>query len=91
MQEEGWVYTIYTTLNTKNRDIGYLFLDIELYAVKELEILQKYIDLEDIFNKKDTQTLPNPILVKYKIDIEDKQPPFKLLYNLLENKLVVLY
>jgi len=39
MQEEGWVYTIYTTLNTKNRDIGYLFLDIELYAVKELEIL----------------------------------------------------
>jgi len=33
------VYAIYTTLNTKNGDIGYLFSDIRLYAVKELEIL----------------------------------------------------
>jgi len=33
------VYTIYTTFNTKNRDVEYSFLDIRLYAVKELEIL----------------------------------------------------
>ena len=26
-----------------------------------------------------------------KIDIGDKQPPFRLLYNLLENKLAVLH
>ena len=46
------MYTIYTTLNTKNGDIGYLFLDIQLYIVMELEILQEYIDLEDVFNKE---------------------------------------
>jgi len=28
-----------TTLNTKNRDTGYLLLDVRLYIVKELEIL----------------------------------------------------
>jgi len=28
---------------------------------------------------------------KYKINIGDKKPPFRLLYNLLENKLAVLY
>jgi len=39
MQEEGWAYAIYTTLNTKNGDVEYLFLDVWLYAVKELEIL----------------------------------------------------
>ena len=39
MQEKGWVYTMYATLNPKNKDIGYLFLDIRLYIVKELEIL----------------------------------------------------
>jgi len=39
MQEEGWVYTIYATLNPKSRDAEYLFLDVRLYAVKELEIL----------------------------------------------------
>ena len=81
---------MYATLNTKNRETGYLFLNIQLYAAKELKILQKYADLEDVFNKEATQTLPNPILVKYKIDIGDKQPPFRLLYNLLKNKLVVL-
>ena len=52
MQEEGWAYTIYTTLNTKNREIGYLFLDVWLYIAKELEILQEYIDLKDISNKE---------------------------------------
>jgi len=90
VQEKGWAYTIYTTLNTKNRDIGYLFLDIRLYAVKELEILQEYMDLKNVANKEAAHTLPNPILVKYKIDIGDKEPPFRLLYNLLENKLGVL-
>jgi len=30
---------MYTTLNTKNGDAEYLFLDIRLYIVKELEIL----------------------------------------------------
>jgi len=39
MQEEGWVYAIYTTLNPKSRDTEYLFLDVRLYAVKELGIL----------------------------------------------------
>ena len=69
----------------------YLFLDIWLYAVKELEILQEYADLKDIIDKEAVHTLPNPILVEYKIDIGDKEPPFGPLYNLLENKLVVLY
>jgi len=35
-------------------------------------------------------TLPNPILVEHKIDIGDKKPPFRPLYNLLKNKLAVL-
>jgi len=39
MQEEGWVYAIYATLNPKSRDAEYLFLDVWLYTVKELEIL----------------------------------------------------
>jgi len=91
MQKEGWVYTIYATLNTKNRDAEYLFLDIRLYIVKELEIPQEYIDLKDITNKEAAHTLPNPILVEHKIDIKDKEPPFRPLYNLLENKLAVLY
>jgi hypothetical protein len=30
------------------------------------------------------------MLVKHEIDIGDNEPPFGLLYNLLENKLVVL-
>ena len=66
-------------------------MDIRLYIVKELEIPQKYIDLEEVSNKEAAQTLPNPILVKHKIDIGDKEPPFRPLYNLLENELVVLY
>ena len=68
-----------------------MFLNIQLYIVKKLEILKKYIDLKDVSNKKATHTLLNPILVKYKIDIRDKEPPFRLLYNLLENKLAVLH
>ena len=80
----------YATLNTKNRDVKYSFLNIRLYAVKELEIPQEYIDLKDIANKEATHTLLNPMLVKYKIDIGDKKSPFGPLYNLLENKLVVL-
>ena len=52
MQEKEWAYTIYTTLNPKNKDIGYLFLDIRLYIVKKLEIPQEYIDLEKISNKE---------------------------------------
>ena len=63
---------MYATLNTKNGEIGYLFLDVWLYIVKELEILQEYIDLEDVSNKEAAQTLPNPILVKHEIDIGDK-------------------
>ena len=49
------------------------------------------MDLEEVFNKEAIQILPNSILVKYKIDIGDKQPPFRPLYNLLENKLAILY
>ena len=90
MQEEGWVYAIYATLNPKNRDAEYLFLDIRLYAVKKPEILQEYIDLKDITNKEAVHTLPNPILIEYKIDIGDNKPPFRLLYNLLKNELAVL-
>ena len=52
MQEEGWAYTIYTTFNSKNKDMGYLFLNIRLYVVKELEIPQEYIDLEEVFSKE---------------------------------------
>jgi len=48
------------------------------------------MDLKDIANKEAAYTLPNPILVEHKIDIEDKEPPFGPLYNLLENKLAVL-
>jgi len=65
-------------------------LDIRLYIVKELKIPQEYTDLEEVSNKEAVQTLLNPILVKYKIDIGDKQPPFKLLYNLLKNELAIL-
>jgi len=66
------VYTIYTTLDFKNRDIVYLFLDIWLYIVKILRIPQQYIDLVNIFNKEAIYTSLNPILVKREIDIGDK-------------------
>ena len=49
------------------------------------------MDLEKVSNKEAIQILPNPILVKHEIDIGDKQPPFRPLYNLLENELVILY
>ena len=71
--------------------MGYLFLNIQLCVVKEPEILKEYIDLKEVFSKEATQILPNPILVKYKIDIGNKKPPFKPLYNLLKNELIVLY
>jgi len=71
--------------------VEYLFLNIRLCAVEELEILQKYIDLKDVANKEAAHTLPNPILVEHEIDIGDKKPFFRLLYNLLENELAVLY
>jgi len=90
MQEKRWAYAIYATLNTKNRDAEYSFLDIRLCAVKEPEISQEYTDLKDITNKEAAHTLPNPMLVEYKIDIEDKKPPFRPLYNLLENEMAVL-
>ena len=32
--------------------MGYLFLDIRLYIVKELEIPQEYIDLEEVSSKE---------------------------------------
>jgi len=90
VQEEGWAYTIYATLNTKNGDAKYLFLDVRLCVVEKPEILQEYIDLKDIADKKAAHTLPNLILVEHKIDIGDKEPPFRPLYNLLENELAVL-
>jgi hypothetical protein len=43
---------MYATLNPKNKDIGYLFSDIRLYLVKELEIPQEYIDLEEVSSKE---------------------------------------
>jgi len=39
VQEEGWVYAIYATLDPKSGDAEYLFLDVWLYVVEELEIL----------------------------------------------------
>jgi len=90
MQEEGWAYAIYTTLNTKNGDAEYSFSDIQLCAVKEPEIPQEYTDLKDVANKEAAHTLPNPMLVEHEIDTEDKEPPFKPLYNLSENELAVL-
>jgi len=65
-------------------------LDIWLCAVEEPEILQEYTDLKDVANKEAAHTLPNSMLVEYKIDIGDKEPPFRPLYNLLENELAVL-
>jgi len=49
------------------------------------------MDLKDVANKEAAHTLPNPILVEHKIDTGDKKPPFRPLYNLLKNKLAVLY
>ena len=49
------------------------------------------MDLQNITSKEAVQTLPNPILVEHKINIENKEPLFKPLYSLLENELVVLY
>ena len=65
-------------------------MDVWLCIVKELKILQEYAGLKDVANKEAAHTLFNTILVEYKIDIRDKEPPFRPLYNLLENKLVVL-
>jgi hypothetical protein len=52
IQKEGWAYTIYTTLNPKNGDTRYSFLDVRLYTVKELKILQEYTDLVEVFSKE---------------------------------------
>ena len=49
------------------------------------------MDLEEVSSKEAVYTLFNPILVEHKIDIGDKEPPFRLLYNLLENELAILY
>jgi len=49
------------------------------------------MDLKNIANKEAAHTLSNPILVEHKIDIGDKEPSFRPLYNLLENKLAVLH
>jgi len=48
------------------------------------------MDLKDIANKEAAHTLLNPMLVEYKIDIGDKEPSFRPLYNLSENELAVL-
>jgi len=49
------------------------------------------MDLKDVTNKEAAHTLPDPILVEHEIDIGDKEPSFRLLYNLSENKLAVLH
>ena len=72
MREEGYAYAIYATLNPESGDTGYSLLDIQLYVVKTLGILQEYTDLKDISNKEAIYTLFNPILVKHEIDIGDK-------------------
>ena len=66
------MYAIYATLNPKNGDTVYLLLDIWLYAVKTLGILQEYVDLADVFNKEAVYTLLSLMLVKHEIDIGDK-------------------
>ena len=43
---------MYTTLNPKNGDTGYLFLDIQLCVVEELKIPKEYADLEEVSSKE---------------------------------------
>jgi len=90
MQEKGCAYIIYAIFDFENGDMGYLLLDVWLCAVKIPRIPQEYADLVDVFNKRAAYALLNSISVKHEIDIRDKQPPFRLIYNLLENKLATL-
>ena len=54
-------------------------------------LLKAYNNHTDIFNKEKAELLPDYSLYKLVIElIKNKQPPFSLLYNLLEAELKVL-
>lgn len=63
--------------------------EIILLLAKKVSIHKKYIDFLNIFSKKSAAILLNYLDInKYAIDLElDKQPSYKLIYNLSSIKL----
>jgi hypothetical protein len=56
------------------------------------EIPSQYQEFKDVFEKKNADTLPKHQPYNYAIDLgEGKQPPFRPIYNLSQDKLVVLH
>jgi hypothetical protein len=69
-----------------------------IYATSVMEsvnglvaLLICYKDYQDVFEKKNANIIPQHHLYDYTIDLQDStQPPFRPIYNLLQNKLVAL-
>ena len=58
VQEEGWAYAMYATLDPENEDTGYSLSDVRLCAVETPGIPREYADLEEVGSKEAAQTLP---------------------------------
>ena len=54
-------------------------------------MLQKYTEYADIFSETDTNMLPASRSYDYSINLEGKQSPYELIYNLSEKELKTLH
>jgi hypothetical protein len=64
-------------------------LDVE---PRPCEIISKYQEFKDVFEKKNANTLLKHRPYNYIIDlVEEEQPPFKPIYNLLQGELAMLH
>ncbi len=66
--------------------------DITIHFIKiELILSLKYEDFENIFSKKECETVLESTRVTYIIDLEEgTEPPFRLIYSFSERELHIL-
>ena len=66
--------------------------DITIYSVgTELTLPSEYEDFEDVFSKKECETVPGSTRVTHIIDLEEgTEPPFGPIYSLSERELRIL-
>jgi len=57
----------------------------------EVQLLKEYTEYADIFSETDTNMLLASRPYDYSIDLKGRQPPYRLIYNLLEKKLKTLH
>ena len=67
-------------------------MDIESADMKrpEVQLSQKYTEYVDIFSETNTNILPASEPYNHSIDLEGRQLPYKLIYNLSEKELKTL-